>query len=92
MMADSVIENDVINFKIFTNELTELSKEVLKFFKDNNIQIAHRTSNLSFLRDVDNIKKLAIILFYLIPSLLILYYWYSGELTSKSLLELILKR
>lgn len=91
-MADSVNENEVMNFKIFTNELIELSKEVIKFFRDNNIQIAPRTSNLSFLRDMDNVKKLVIILFYLIPSLLILYYWYSGELTSKSLIEMIFKR
>lgn len=92
IMAGSVNENDVINFKIFTNELIELCKEVIKFFEDNNIQIDLHTSILNFFKDLENIKKLAVILFYLIPSVLVLFYWGSGELTSKSLFEFVLRK
>ena len=89
IMKDSVKENDDINFKMFNNELIQLSNEITIFFKDNNLKIGKRRSVLNFFRDMDNIKNMVIIIQILFFSLIIFYSWFSGEINLKSLIELV---
>lgn len=43
-MSNSVGSDDSVNFKMFTNELIDLSKEIISFLEENNLKIMHRSS------------------------------------------------
>lgn len=80
-MSNSVDKNGYVDLKVVNNELIQLSKDIVEFLKDNNLIIAPRFSILSFFRDIEYIKNLGTILFYLIITLLtVLYFVKYGKL------------
>lgn len=80
-MSNSVDKSGYVDLKVFNNELVQLSKDIIKFLKDNNLRIVPRFSIFNFFRDIDNIKNIGAILFYLIITLLtIVYFFKYGKL------------
>lgn len=80
-MSKSVDETGYINLRVFNNELIQLGNEVIEFLKDNDLKIVPRFTIWNFFKDIENIKNVGTILFYLIMlSLMIMNYFEYGKL------------
>lgn len=80
-MSKSVDETGYINLRVFNNELIQLGNEVIEFLKDNDLKIVHRFTIWNFFKNIENIKNVGTILFYLIMlSLMIMNYFEYGKL------------
>lgn len=80
-MSNSVDKNGYFDLKVFTNELIQLSNDIIKFSNVNNLKMIPRFSILNFFRDIDYIKNIGAILFYLIITLLtVVYFFKYGKL------------
>lgn len=80
-MSKSVDETGYINLRVFNNEFIQLCNEVIEFLKDNDLKIVHRFTIWNFFKNIENIKNVGTILFYLIMlSLMIMNYFEYGKL------------
>ena len=72
--------DNTVDFKIFTNELKQLNKEIINFLKENNLEITYRPPALNFFKDINNLKNLFYI-FTMFVYLIIVILLISGKLS-----------